>query len=278
MTPSEPNDEVEAIEIELLLEGIYRRYGHDFREYTPTSLARRIRLALRSEGLATVSGLQEQVLHDPACLERLVLALTINVTSIFRDPGFFLSFRERVVPLLRTHPFLRIWHAGCSTGEEVYSMAILLQEEGLYDRSRIYATDLNDSVLRRAREGIFSLEAAEQSAESYLRAGGRCSWSDYYTSGYGSAIFRSSLKENIVFARHNLAIDRSFNEFNVILCRNVLIYFRKPLQQRVHRLLYESLGRFGILGLGSHETVQFTAHESDYEPLATGWKLYRRVR
>jgi chemotaxis protein methyltransferase CheR len=257
---------------------VFRRYGYDFREYAGASLRRRLGHALRAEGLQTVSGLQEKVLHDPVCGERLLHALTVNATSLFRDPGFFQAFRNKAVPVLRTYPYLRIWHAGCSTGEEVYSMAIMLQEEGLYDRCLIYATDMNERVLGRAREGCFALEATEKEAGTYLCAGGKKRLSDYYQSSGGSAVFRASLKANIVFCPHNLTMDRSFNEFNVIWCRNVLIYFKKALQQRVHRLFYESLARFGVLGLGQKESLQFTPHESDYEPLEPEWKIYRRVR
>ncbi len=278
MTTLEPKEDLEALEIDLLLEAVFRRYGYDFREYAAPSLRRRIGNALRAEGLSTVSGLQEKVLHDSAAFERLLHALTVQATSMFRDPGFFLAFRHKAVPLLRTYPSLRIWHAGCSTGEEVYSMAILLQEERLYDRCTIYATDMDEQVLHQAREGRFSLAATEKEASHYLCAGGRKQFSDYYRSAGGSALFQPSLKENIVFCPHNLTVDRSFNEFNVILCRNVLIYFKKPLQQRVHALLYESLARFGVLGLGQKESLQFTPHERDYEPLDTEWKIYRRAR
>jgi chemotaxis protein methyltransferase CheR len=270
--------ELEHLEMDLLLEGIYRCYGYDFREYAGASLKRRIVSFVRSEKLHTISGLQEKLLHDRECMERFLFSITVNVTSMFRDPGFFRSLRERVIPLLRTYPFLRIWHAGCSTGEEVYSMAILLHEEGLYPRCRIYATDMNESVLVRAREGIFPLHDVETTyANNYLDAGGKASLSDYYTSGYGNALFRSSLRQNIVFSQHNLAQDGSFNEFNIILCRNVLIYFSKSLQNRVHQLFYQSLVPFGILGLGSKESLQFTPHEKDFEQLEVGWRLYRRV-
>jgi chemotaxis protein methyltransferase CheR len=278
MSTLEPKDDLQALEIELLLEGVFRRYGYDFREYAGASLRRRIGHALRAEGLTTVSGLQERVLHDPACGERVLCALTVTTTAMFRDPGFYLAFRNEAVPLLRTYPYLRIWHAGCSTGEEVYSMAIMLQEEGLYDRCLIYATDLNEQALAQAREGRFPLEATEKEAGNYLLAGGKKRLSDYYQSTGGRALFRPSLRENLAFCPHNLTMDRSFNEFNVIFCRNVLIYFQKPLQQRVHRLLYESLDRFGILGLGQKEALQFTPHERDYEPLDPEWKIYRRVR
>lgn len=268
----------EAVEISLLLEAIYRHYGYDFREYAYASLKRRIWNVIRSEGLSTVSQLQDRLLHDPESFARFLLAVSVNVTSMFRDPDFFRAFRARVVPLLRTYPFLRIWHAGCSTGEEVYSMAILLTEEGLYDRSRIYATDIDEGVLRQAREGIIPLKAAERYAALYQEAGGKRLFSDYYTSAYGSALFSSSLRDNIVFSQHNLAMDGSFNEFHAILCRNVMIYFTRKLQSRVHNLLYESLAMFGILGLGSKETLQFTSHENDYEQLSAGCKIYRRVR
>jgi len=272
------NNELETIEIQLLLEGLYRQYGFDFRDYALASLKRRIWNTIRAEQLTTVSGLQEKVLHDPGCLERFLLGLSVHVTAMFRDPSFYLAFRQNVVPLLRTYPFIRIWHAGCSTGEEVYSMAILLQEEGLYNRCRLYATDMSDMVLRKARAGIFSLESMQEYTQNYLQAGGKRSFSEYYTAAYDHALFRSSLKENIVFSQHNLAIDGSFNEFNVILCRNVLIYFNPVLQERVHNLLYESLSRFGVLGLGRQESLKFTPHEQHYEALEKREKLYRRIR
>jgi chemotaxis protein methyltransferase CheR len=273
-----PGEDLEAYEIDLLLESVYARYGYDFRDYARSSLRRRVWKVVHAEGLSTVSQLTARLLHEPECMERFLLAVSVNVTAMFRDPEFFLKVRQRVVPLLRTYPFIRIWHAGCSTGEEVYSMAILLQEEGLYERCRIYATDMNESVLKQAREGIFPLRAAGEYDHNYRRAGGKRSLSEYYTSGYGNAIFRGSLKENMVFSQHNLAMEGSFNEFHLILCRNVMIYFRKPLQERVHELLHNSLVMFGILGLGSKESLQFTPHERDYEQLEPGWRLYRRIR
>ena len=278
MTLTSCSSDLEALELQLLLEGVFCYYGFDFRNYAPASLKRRIWNTIRSEQLTTVSGLQEKVLHDPACLERFLLGLSVNVTAMFRDPSFYLAFRSKVVPLLRTYPFIRIWHAGCSTGEEVYSMAILLQEEGLYHRCRIYATDMNEVVLRKAKAGIFPLGLMQEYTQNYLKAGGKQSFSEYYTAAYDSAIFRSSLKENIVFSQHNLATDGSFNEFNVILCRNVLIYFNKLLQERVHKLLYESLCVFGVLGIGHQESLLFTLYEKDYEDLEGHEKLYRRIR
>jgi chemotaxis protein methyltransferase CheR len=277
-TQAPRNHEIEDLETELLLEAVYRHYGHDFREYAPSSLKRRVAIAMREEKVATISGLQEKVLHDTASMERFLLTVSINVTSLFRDPDFFLTLRQKVIPVLGTYPFLRIWHAGCSTGEEVYSMAILLEEEGLYDRCRIYATDMNTSVLRQARAGIFAADTVQQGAANYARSGGKGALSEYYTSTQGEVIFRSSLKRNIIFSQHNLAMEGSFNEFHLILCRNVMIYFTKPLQQRVHQLLFQSLSTFGVLGIGSKETLQFTAHEKDYEQLGVGTKLYRRIR
>lgn len=268
---------LEDIEIQLLLEGVYRYYGYDFRNYAPSSLRRRIRSVLQSEGLQTISQLQARVLHDRATLDRMLLGLTVNVTSMFRDPSFYVAFRDLVVPTLRTYPFIRIWHAGCSTGEEVYSMAILLQEEGIYHRCRIYATDTNERVLQTARNGIFPLAQMQEYTQQYLQAGGTKAFSQYYTAAYENAIFRSSLRENVVFSQHNLVTDGSFNEFNVILCRNVLIYFDRSLQNRVHDLFYNSLCSFGILGLGRQETIRFTSCADRYAEISKPEKLYRRL-
>jgi chemotaxis protein methyltransferase CheR len=270
--------DLERIEIELLLEAIHRRYGFDFRSYAFTSIRRRLWKRIEAEQLTTVSQLQSAVLHDPDAMERLLLDLSVSVTAMFRDPGFYAAFREVVVPLLRTYPFVRIWHAGCSTGEEVYSTAILLTEEGLYDRSRIYATDINDVVLQKARAGIFPLDRMQEYTENYLRAGGKRSFSEYYTAAYDGARFNSSLTRNVVFAQHNLVTDRSFSEFNVIFCRNVLIYFDRSLQNRVHSLFYESLARFGVLVLGSKESLKFATYESSYERIHPTEKIYRKVK
>jgi chemotaxis protein methyltransferase CheR len=269
--------DLNAIEIRVLLEAVFLQYGYDFREYAPASLKRRIRDLVRHEKVSSISHLQDRVLHDPASLERFIMALTVNVTSMFRDPEFYVSFRSKVVPVLKTYPFVRIWHAGCSSGEEVYSMAILLTEEGIYDRCRIYATDLNELVLKRAKHGIFPLDYMRSYVGNYLKSGGRHSFSEYYTADSGAAIFRASLKKNIVFSQHSLVTDGSFNEFNVILCRNVMIYFNQGLQDRVHNLLYESLGMFGVLGLGRRETVNSTPHQPEYELLDGVEKLYRRI-
>jgi chemotaxis protein methyltransferase CheR len=211
-------------------------------------------------------------------MEALILDLSINVTSMFRDPTFYLAFREKVVPLLRTYPFTRVWVAGCSTGEEVYSLAILLEEEGLYERARIYATDINEAVLDRAREGVFPMTKMKEYTQNYIRAGGKRAFSDYYLSAYDGASFDKALTRNVVFAQHNLVSDRSFNEFNVVMCRNVMIYFDRALQSRVHDLFYESLPRFGILALGHKESISFTPHASRYEELDATERLYKKVR
>ena len=278
--PSTPEGrlETEALELQLLLEGVYRQYGFDFREYAPASLKRRVLRRVQAENAGTIAGLLERVLHDPDVMERLLLDLSINVTSMFRDPTFYAAFREQVVPLLKTYPFTRIWIAGCSTGEEVYSLAILLHEEGIYDRTRIYATDINETVLERAREGVFPLEKMQEFTENYIRAGGKQSFSEYYLAKYEGALFDRTLTDNVVWAPHNLVQDRSFNTFNVILCRNVMIYFDRALQTRVHQLFYDSLERFGILALGHKESIRFTGIESAYEELDGLEKLYRKVR
>ena len=269
--------ELEQLEIELLLEAVHRRYGFDFRQYAQASLRRRLHRRLDAEGLATVTQLHDRLLHDRGCMERLLLDLSINVTSMFRDPSFYVAFREKVVPAMRTYPFTRIWCAGCSTGEEVYSLAILLQEEGLYERSRIYATDINENVLATAREGVYPLEKMQQYTQNYLRAGGQRDFSEYYVAAYDGARFSRSRVENVVFAQHNLAMDRGFNEFTVILCRNVMIYFDQELQDRVHALFHESLENFGILVLGHKETINFTGVADRYEALDAAERIYRKV-
>jgi chemotaxis protein methyltransferase CheR len=269
---------LERVEIELLLEGVFRHYGFDFRSYAYSSIRRRLWKRIESEGLTSISELQARVLHDPSAMERLLLDLSISVTAMFRDPGFYTVFRETVVPLLRTYPFIRIWHAGCATGEEVYSTAIMLEEEGLLERSRIYATDINDAVLQQARDGIFPLNRMQEYTENYIRAGGTRSFSEYYTAKYDGALFSPTLTRNVVFSQHNLVTDRSFSEFNVIFCRNVLIYFDRSLQNKVHALFYESLVTFGVLALGSKESLRSSQYEPCYEKLNARERLYRKVR
>jgi chemotaxis protein methyltransferase CheR len=267
----------EVTEINLLLDGVFRHYGYDFRQYAFASIRRRIMGRAQAEGTKSVLELLERVLDNPACMGRLLRALTIHVTSMFRDPKFYIAFREKVVPFLKTYPFVRIWDAGCSSGAEVYSLAILLAEEGIYDRCRIYATDLSEDILRDAKQGMFPLNAMKEYTENYQKAGGKVSFSDYYSARYDHALFQPSLRKNIIFAQHDLVAGGSFNEFNVILCRNVMIYFNHSLQDRVHRLFYESLARLGVLGLGQRESLRFSPHEASYETVDAAQCLFRKV-
>jgi chemotaxis protein methyltransferase CheR len=277
-TPVNYHRDLERVEIDLLLEGVFRHYGFDFRSYAYASLKRRLWKRIEAEELKTISELQNLVLHDTAAMERLLLDLSVTVSAMFRDPSFYVAFRERVVPVLRTYPFIRMWHAGCSTGEEVYSMAILLEEEGLYDRTRIYATDINEVVLARARDGIYAVDRMQEYTQNYLKAGGRRSFSEYYTARYDHALFGPHLRRNVVFAQHNLVTDGSFSEFNVILCRNVMIYFDRRLQEQVHQLFYESLPIYGYIALGNKESLRLSTYEDYFEAVDAKERIYRRVR
>ncbi|SFE56096.1 chemotaxis protein methyltransferase CheR [Paenibacillus catalpae] len=268
-----PVTEWENIEIELLIEGIYLAYGHDFRHYLRSSLRRRIRNRMCLDGADTVTGLLGKVLHEPGYVNKLVNDFSIKVTEMFRDPSFFKAFRERAVPLLRNSPEIRIWHAGCSTGEEVYSMAILLQEEGLLDKAKIYATDMSERAIEQAKAGKFPLKRMQTFTKNYMQAGGTKEFSAYYTTDRDYAIFDPSLADHMMFAQHNLATDSTFNEFHVILCRNVMIYFNPELQDRVHRLFHDSLTVDGILGLGSMEYL-IAPWKHHYEELADGERLF----
>jgi chemotaxis protein methyltransferase CheR len=270
--------ELEELEMSLLLTGIATRYGFDFRNYARASLRRRVRHAVEQEGVANITQLQERILRDPACMERFIANLSVHVTTMFRDPQFYVAFRERVIPMLRTYPFVRVWHAGCSTGEEVYSLAILLEEEGLYDRCRLYATDISDRLLRRAATGIFPITDMREHTLNYQRAGGTHEFSRYYLAQDNEVIFAEALRRNMVFSQHNLVSDAAFNEFQVIMCRNVMIYFDTALQQRVHTLFYDSLCRFGILGMGRKETVDLTTQRNCYREVGENTRLYRKER
>ncbi|ACV63761.1 MCP methyltransferase, CheR-type [Desulfofarcimen acetoxidans DSM 771] len=272
------NEQLEKLEIQLLLEGIYRHYGFDFRNYVYSSLRRRIWHRILAENLYSISGLQEKVLHSKQVMDRLLGDFCINVTEMFRDPSFFLFFRVKVLPLLKDKEFIRIWHAGCSTGEEVYSLAILLQEEGLYEKTRIYATDVSEFLLEKAKKGILPISKMQVYTQNYIKAGGTRSFSSYYKVIGGKVLFESYLKNNITFAQHNLVTDNSFNEFDVIFCRNVMIYFDKYLQSRVHKLFYDSLCLQGFLGLGNKEAIVFTDLAQCYEELSVQEKLYRKIK
>jgi chemotaxis protein methyltransferase CheR len=267
----------ESRELRLLLDAIFERYGIDFRAYAYSSLKRRVLRCVLNEELQTISDLRTRVLVDPEAMDRLQTALTIHVTAMFRDPDFYRVFREEAVAVLKTYPFVRFWIAGCSTGEEVYSLAILLHEEGLYPRCRIYATDISDKILNRAKAGIFPLSAMQEYTANYQRAGGHHSFAEYYTADNEHAILRPFLRENVIFAAHNLAGDASFNEFHAIFCRNVMIYFDPHLQERVHGLFHESLMTYGYLGLGRSETLRFSSWESSYEIVSKKERLYRKI-
>jgi chemotaxis protein methyltransferase CheR len=278
IAPSTKVEDLEALEIQLLLEAVFRRYGFDFRDYAFPSIKRRVCQCVGDENVRSITELQAKLLHDPAAMERFLLKVTINVTSMFRDPEFYRAFRTRVAPELRQQPFARLWHVGCSSGEEVLSMAILLREEGLYSRCRIYATDMNESVLAQAKTGIFPLAHLREYTANYLQAGGTGPFSEYYTAAYDHVMFQQSLSENVVFAQHNLVTDGSFNDFHVILCRNVLIYFNDALTSRVHDLIYESLALGGFLCLGNRESIRFSPHESCYEEFENQARIYRRIQ
>lgn len=273
---SDEQVQVEDIEIRLLLEAIYHLYGYDFRSYSPASMRRRIMHRLTMSGFSTVLEMTDRVLRDRQFFVTLLNDLTVNVTEMFRDPEFYKAFREEVVPVLKTFPFIKIWHAGCSTGEEIYSMAILLEEEGLYERAMLYATDIDKNVLAAAKKGIYPIHAFKQYTDNYRRAGGRQSLSDYATARYDSVIMEQRLKRNIVFADHDLATDQVFGEMHVILCRNVLIYFDRPLQQRVFKLFGESLDMGGFLCLGTKESLRFSGNEESFDVVNRSLRIFRK--
>lgn len=276
--PARDESALETLELDLLLDGVARRYGYDFREYAPASLKRRVEQARRHEGARSLSALLDCILHDPDALMRFVTTMSVRVTSLFRDPHVYRYLRQSVMPLLRTYPFLRVWHAGCATGEEVYSLAILLREEGLLDRSRIYATDLSDAVLERARRGVYALEHIREQAPAYVAAGGTGNLSDHYLADDRHAIFSKHLRRRIVFSRHNLVSDGPFNEFHLIFCRNVLIYFAPQLRDRVCNLLHRSLLRPGVLVMGLRESLRFTGVTGHFQPMDEELRIYRRQR
>jgi chemotaxis protein methyltransferase CheR len=272
------NSNIEEIEIKLLLEGACLRYGYDFREYALPPLRRSIAAGMAGEGVTTISAYQERLLHDPACMQRFIGGVGVNVTSMFREGDVLRCVREEIIPRLRTYPSVRIWVAGCSTGEEVYSVAIILEEEGLYERSRIYATDLNEDSLAVAKTGTYPLDRVRMDEGGYVNSGGRERFSDSYTVVGKKARFDRELQRNVTWARHNLVTDSSFNEFHLILCANVLIYFKPSLQERAHRLFYDSLIRSGYMALGQRESLVFCPEASRYEQVRSGVNLFHKVR
>ncbi|HMM12582.1 MAG TPA: protein-glutamate O-methyltransferase CheR [Bacteroidales bacterium] len=264
------------LEIRLLLEAIHQVYGYDFKSYNQAHVRRRLLQRVQNLGLKSVSELQHRLLHEEHFVEILLRDLSINVTEMFRDPGFYRSIRKEVVPVLRTYPYLKIWHAGCSTGEEVFSFAILLHEEGLLDRTQIYATDFNPMVLETARKGIYPVSRIKEYTQNYQAAGGISSFSDYFLARYDSVIMDDKLRKNIVFAEHNLVTDNIFAEVHMIICRNVLIYFNKELQNRVLKLFSDSLVKGGYLGLGSKENIMFTEVAEAFTTVDGIEKIYKK--
>jgi chemotaxis protein methyltransferase CheR len=264
------------LEIELLLEAVYRKHGYDFRNYGKAHIKRRILHRLATSGFSSISELQHEVIYDTGTLKLLLDDLSITVTEMFRDPSFYEKVRSEVIPILKTYPFFKIWHAGCATGQEVYSMAILLHEEGLLDRAQIYATDFNHIALKTAKEGIYPMDKIKEYTANYQKAGGKNSFSDYYTAKYESVILDNSLKNNIVFADHNLVTDSVFAEVNLVVCRNVLIYFNKDLQNRVFNLFKESLVPGGFLCLGSKENLRFSSESKYFDTVQDKEKIYQK--
>ena len=263
-------------ELPLLLDAIYARWHYDFRQYAQASLRRRVTQALSTLAVPTVAALRERVLADDSTFQQLLPYLTVPVTEMFRDPAFFRVLRERVAPLLRTYPSVRVWLAGCSTGEEVYALAILLREEGLEARSIVYATDISTTALEKAEAGIYDLDRMAGFSEGYLASGGRVSLSDYYTAAYGAAVLDRSLREHVVFSDHSLATDQVFAEVQLVCCRNVLIYFNSELQDRAVGLFKDALCNKGFLGLGSKETLRFSRQGAAFAPFAPDVRIYRK--
>lgn len=264
------------IELGLLLEAIYQKYQHDFRHYAVASLRRRIGQAMERFGASTLSQLQDRVLREPTVFEEMLQYFTVQVSEMFRDPGYFLALRDKVLPMLATYPYVKIWVAGCSTGEEAWSLAILLREARLLERSLIYATDINPRALAQAQSGIYPLDRMASFSANYLKAGGAASLSHYYTAAYGSAILEKSLRSQIVFSDHSLATDNVFSEVELVSCRNVLIYFDRELQSRAIGLFRDSLAPRGFLGIGSKETLRFSRHAADFEEYVPAERIYRK--
>lgn len=267
---------IQDIELDLLLEAIFRRYNYDFRQYSKASLKRRVDAAMSKFQLTTISALQGHILHESAAFPRLLQFLTVPVTEMFRDPAYFRAIREEVLPHLRTYPSLKFWVAGCSTGEEAYSLAILLEEEGLLERAMIYATDINPHSLKKAETGIYDEKDLEKHTENYFRGGGKRSLEDYYTKAYGAVAMLPRFKKKILFTDHSLATDSVFSEMHFISCRNVMIYFERPLQERTVGIFYDSLSKDGFLGIGEKENLRFVAHPECFELFSAEGRIYRK--
>lgn len=270
-------DYIEKIEMDLLLEAVNRYYGYDFSNYSKAHIKRRLKVFQTKQRYASISELQHHVLHNSTIFEEFLNNFSINVTEMFRDPSFYLDFRNKVVPVLKTYPYIKIWIAGCATGEEVYSFAIMLKEEDLLERSTIYATDFNKEAIQKAKKAIYNIDTIKAYTSNYQKAGGTCSFSDYYMANYDSVIIDKSLKVNIVYAEHNLVTDGVFTEANLIVCRNVLIYFNRELQDKVLKLFNESLVTGGFLALGTKETIQFSSLNNKYSTISKNNKIFKKI-
>lgn len=268
---------IESEELKLLLEAIRTVYGYDFTDYAEVSVKRRVTSFMNNRKVTSIEALQRMLLGDDKLFEEFIRELSVTVTEMFRDPTFYRSIREKVVRRLSTYPFIKIWLAGCATGEEVYSLSILLKEEQLLNRSVIYATDINQRSLQIAKEGIYPLEYMKNYTVNYQQSGGKANFSDYYVAKYGSALFDQSLREKVVFSSHNLATDKSFNEFHMVICRNVLIYFNQQLQSRVIGLFHDSLCSFGFLGLGNKESLLFAVNQKDFVDVDRKEKIFMKT-
>jgi len=272
------NIDIQEIELELLLQAVHLKYGYDFSNYSKTHIKRRVMHRLAVSGLNTISEMQNKILWDKEFYTVFLQDLSINVTEMFRDPEFYLKFRKIIIPELSTYAHIKIWHAGCSSGEEVFSLAIMLKEENILHKTQIYATDFNKRVLELAKQGIYSKKDMELYSRNYLESGGKAQLSDYYTSKYGSVLFDKTLAKNVVFADHNLVTDGVFAEVHLVFCRNVLIYFDKKLQNRVLGLFTNSLIKRGILCLGTKESLRFSDYENNYEVLDKKNKIYKKAQ
>ncbi len=273
---ADPTNDIERIEVNLLLEAIFQRYGYDFRDYARASVERRLGQFLQADDVQSFSDVTARVLREPQYFHQLLPYFSVCVTSLYRDPFFYEALRNKVVPLLRTWPHIKVWHAGCATGEEVYSLAILLREEGIFERSLLFATDINQAALETGKAGIYSLEILRQGSQNYHKAGGKGSLSDYYRARYDAGVMDASLSHRMTFARHNLAMDKSFGEMQMIICRNVLIYFNQELQDAVLRLFAESLDHGGFLCLGDKETLAFSAVADLFVPVDDKARIYKK--
>ena len=268
--------DIENIEIDLFLEAIYRRYGYDFRNYARASINRRVRHLQEKTQSKSISQMTEKLLYDESFFSEIALGFSITVTEMFRDPTFYLSLRKNVIPFLKTFPYIKVWHAGCASGEEVYSLAILFKEEGLYERTTIYATDYNDMALEKAAKGVYAIDRIKSYSSNYIASGGMSSLSDYFYAEYDSVIMDSELRRNITFANHNLAIDGVFSEMHLILCRNVVIYFNKDLQERAYGLFEDSLVFGGFLCLGAKESIDFSQVRSHFADIDSSMRIFQK--